>query len=94
MGVAAVDDHVVPVKVRVEVVEGRVHRVARGDHEPYSLVVAESVDEVGDAVRGFGTRVGGRRDGFRREVEGHDLVPGIEHSVDYDASHPAEADDA
>ncbi|GAB7019674.1 hypothetical protein JCM18750_25350 [Halostagnicola bangensis] len=50
------------------------------------------LEKVCDRVGGLGTHIGGRRDRFLVEIEGHDIVSGLKHAVNDDLSHPSESD--
>ena len=94
VGVAAVDDDVVAVEVRAQFLQCRVHRVARGDHQPDPFVRTQPLREVGDRVGRLRAGVRGRRHRLLVDVERHDVVPRVEYAVDDDPPHPAESDDS
>ena len=91
VGVAAVDDRVVGLEQRGELVHGALD-VAGGHHHPDVAGTVELLDELREAGGGDGPLGGERRDRLGGDVEDDALVPGP-HQASYEVGpHTAQSD--
>src|SRR6185503_6071459 len=74
VGVAAVDEDVTGVEERLELGDGVVHGFALGHHDPYGAPAFQKSNEILEGRDADVAGAGEPGNGFRVEVEAHDVV--------------------